>query len=392
MTREDTVSFDSQYIMGTYGRLPLVPEYGEGATITDKNGKKYTDFTSGIGVNIFGWNDRGWCDSVKTQVERFQHISNYFYCDKAAELAHSIAEKSGLKNMFFGNSGAEANEGAIKLARNCSFDKYGAGRSTIVTLNQSFHGRTVTTLAATGQDVFHNYFFPFTDGFKYCKAGDINALIESCTPDVCAVMLEVVQGEGGVNIMPRDYITAVRELCDKLDILMIIDEVQTGIGRLGKFFGYMNYGITPDIVTTAKGLGGGLPIGAFISGEKCAATLTAGMHGSTFGANPVSCAAACYVVSKLDDEFLAEVNKKGQYMREKISSIKSEMIYDVRGVGMMTGIAIKSSPKDVLKQSFEEGLLVLTAGTDVIRLLPPLNISYDEIDKGILILESVLNK
>lgn len=390
MTREQVVEFDKNDIMNTYGRLDLVPEEGHGAVIKDKNGKEYVDFTSGIGVNIFGWNDEGWKNAVISQINRFQHVCNYFYCDKASELAHTIIEKTGLSNMFFSNSGAEANEGAIKLARKYSFDKYGDGRNTIVTLNRSFHGRTVTTLAATGQDVFHQYFFPFTEGFKYCDAGDIEMLKEACTDDVCAVMLEVVQGEGGVNILSADYIKAVRKLCDERDILMIVDEVQTGIGRCGKFFGYMNYAITPDIVTSAKGLGGGLPIGAFISGEKCAKTFGGGMHGSTFGANPVSTAAASYIVSKIDDEFLAEVNKKGEYMREKIAAIGSEKIKEVRGVGMMIGVAVTVSPKDVLHDAFDAGLLVLTAGKDVVRMLPPLTITYEEIDRGVEILASVL--
>ena len=375
--------------MNTYGRLPLVPERALGAVITDKNGRDYVDFTSGIGVNIFGWCDEEWNDAIRAQLDSYGHVSNYFYCDKAAELAKIIAERSGLSNMFFCNSGAEANEGAIKLARKYSFDKYGEGRATIVTLNRSFHGRTVTTLAATGQDVFHNYFFPFTDGFKYCDAGDISALETSLTDDVCAVMLEVVQGEGGVNVLGEEYLKAVRKITRERDILLIVDEVQTGIGRLGTFFGFMKYGIEPDIVTAAKGLGGGLPIGAFIAGEKCRSTLTAGMHGSTFGANPITTAAALNVVSRLDDKFLREVDAKGAYIREKIAKISCDDIIEVRGEGMMIGIKIKSSPKEFLKKAFEEGLLVLTAGSDVIRLLPPLNITYEEIDRGIEILKKV---
>lgn len=390
MLRENVVSLDKENIMATYGRLDLVPEEGHGATLVDKNGKVYVDFTSGIGVNIFGWNDEGWKNAVIEQVNRFQHVSNYFYCDKASELAGMIAEKTGLCTMFFGNSGAEANEGAIKLARKYSFDKYGDGRSTIVTLKQSFHGRTITTLKATGQDVFHQYFFPFTEGFKYCDAGDMDALAAACTDDVCAVMLEVVQGEGGVNILPTDYLKAVEGFCRERDILLIVDEVQTGIGRCGKFFGYMNAGIMPDIVTAAKGLGGGLPIGAFIAGEKCAKTLGAGMHGSTFGANPVSCAAACHVVSRVTEEFLEDVNAKGAYIQEKIAAFGSDMVKEVRGVGMMIGIAVTRAPKDVLHDAFERGLLVLTAGSDVVRLLPPLTISYEEIDKGLEILKSIL--
>ncbi|MGN1409769.1 MAG: aspartate aminotransferase family protein [Eubacteriales bacterium] len=392
MKREEIIELDKEYIMNTYGRLELVPEKGSGSVIYDKNGKKYIDFTSGIGVNIFGWNDEGWKNAVIEQINKFQHVSNYFYNEKASLTAELLCKKSGMCNMFFANSGAEANEGAIKLARKYSYDKYGEGRATIVTLNKSFHGRTVTTLAATGQDVFHNYFFPFTGGFRYVEAGDIALLETACTSDVCAVMLEVVQGEGGVNILGEDYIKAVRKLCDERDILMIVDEVQTGIGRCGKLFGYMNYGIKPDIVTSAKGLGGGLPIGAFISGEKCSKTLGAGMHGSTFGANPVSTAAAYYILTKLDDCFFDEVNKKGEYIRNKISEINSPHIKEIRGVGMMIGIETDLPPKDVLHKAFDSGLLVLTAGSRVIRLLPPLNITYDEIDSGISILGEALTE
>ena len=390
MNRNDILEADHAFIMNTYGRLELVPESGCGARITDKNGKTYVDFTSGIGVNIFGWNDESWKNDVKTQLDKFQHVCNYYYCDKAAEAAKIIIDRTGLSFMFFGNYGAEANEGAIKLARKYSFDQYGDGRNTIVTMNQSFHGRTVTTLAATGQDVFHQFFFPFTEGFKYCQPGDLDALRDACTDDVCAVMLEVVQGEGGVNILDHDYLRQVQKFCNDKDILLIVDEVQTGIGRCGKFFGYMNAGIQPDIVTSAKGLGGGLPIGCFIAGEKCAKTLTGGMHGSTFGANPVSCAAACNVLSRLTDDFLDEVNQKGAYIMRKIREIGAPCVKEVRGVGMMIGVAVDTSPKDVLKKAFDAGLLVLTAGKDVVRLLPPLTISYDEIDAGIEILADVL--
>lgn len=390
MNRNEILAADHAHIMNTYGRLELVPESGHGARITDQNGKTYVDFTSGIGVNIFGWNDEEWKNAVKDQLDRFQHVCNYYYCDKAAELAEMLTTRSGLCNVFFGNSGAEANEGAIKLARKYSFDKYGENRNTIVTLNQSFHGRTVTTLAATGQDVFHQFFFPFTEGFKYCEPGSIDDLRNACTDDVCAVMLEVVQGEGGVNILDHDYLKQVRALCDERDILLIIDEVQTGIGRCGKLFGFMNAGITPDITTSAKGLAGGLPIGCFIAGEKCKDTLTAGMHGSTFGANPVSCAAACNVLSRLTDDFLDEVNKKGAYIMQIIREIGSPNIREVRGTGMMIGVAVTINPKDVLKKAFENGLLVLTAGKDVVRLLPPLTITYEEIDAGIEILKAAI--
>ena len=390
MTKDQVIQNDNQYIMHTYGRLPLVPDHASGSTIWDKDGKKYIDFTSGIGVNSFGYSDAGWVKAVFEQASRYQHVCNYYYCEPATELAEFLVKTSGLCNVFFGNSGAEANEGAIKLARKYSFDKYGEGRATIVTLNQSFHGRTVTTLAATGQDVFHQYFFPFTEGFKYCDAGNIEQLKAACTDDVCAVMMELIQGEGGVNILPIEYVQAVRDFCDEKDILLILDEVQTGMGRTGKIFAFQNYGILPDICTVAKGIAGGLPMGAFISGEKTKDTLGSSMHGTTFGSNPVCAAAACYVTSHLTDEFLDSVSRKGQIIADKITAAGIGNVVSVRHLGMMIGVQVKGSPKDVLKKAFDAGLLVLTAGKDVVRLLPPLNISMHEMDEGLSILLEVL--
>lgn len=390
MTRDAVIAADQQYIMNTYGRLPLVPDHGKGAVIYDKNNKKYLDFTSGIGVNSLGYADEGWIQAVTQQAARFQHVSNYFYCEPASKLAQALINATGMNNLFFCNSGAEANEGAIKLARKYSFDAYGEGRSTIVTLSQSFHGRTVTTLAATGQDAFHQYFSPFTEGFRYCEAGDLDALKEACTEDVCAVMMELVQGEGGVNLLPKDYVEKAAAFLSERNILLILDEVQTGIGRTGTLFAYMQYGIRPDIVTSAKGLGGGLPIGAFLSGEKTAKTLGGGMHGSTFGANPLSTAAGCYVLSRLTDEFLAQVREKGDYLVQKIKEAALPSVTDVRHMGLMVGIAVKGSPKDYLHRAFDNGLLVLTAGKDVVRLLPPLSITREELDEGLAILLNVL--
>ncbi len=390
MTKEQIIQNDNSYIMHTYGRLPLVPDHASGSTMWDKDGKKFIDFTSGIGVNALGYSDAGWVKAVFEQASRYQHVCNYYYCEPATELAEYLVKTSGLCNVFFGNSGAEANEGAIKLARKYSFDKYGEGRATVVTLRQSFHGRTVTTLAATGQDVFHQYFFPFTEGFKHVEAGNLAALTEACTADVCAVMMEVIQGEGGVNILPMEYIQAVRAFCDARDILLILDEVQTGMGRTGKVFAYQNYDILPDICTVAKGIAGGLPMGAFIAGEKCKDTLGASMHGTTFGSNPVCAAAACYVTSQLTEEFLDSVNRKGQLIADKVLAAGLDNVVSVRHLGMMVGIQVKNSPKDVLKKAFDAGLLVLTAGSDVVRLLPPLNISMGELDEGLGILLDVL--
>ena len=276
MNANDIISLDNEYIMSTYGRLPIVPVKGKNATMTDADGLRYIDFTSGIGVNSLGWCDEKWIEAVEGQLHKIQHMSNYFYCEPAAKVAEKLIKLSGLAKVFFGNSGAEANEGAIKIARKYSFDKYGEGRATIISLTNSFHGRTVTTLAATGQDVFHNYFFPFTEGFRYIPANDADALESAMTQDVCAVIAEPIQGEGGVLPLEDDYVKALRKLCDEKDILLIFDEVQTGVGRTGKFFAYERFGngnIKPDIVTLAKGLGGGLPIGAVIAGEKVKETL-----------------------------------------------------------------------------------------------------------------------
>lgn len=391
MDHDNVISLDNEYIFGTYGRLPLVPDKALGSVITDKNGKEYIDFTSGIGVNSLGYSDPSWVSAVTAQAARFQHISNYYYCDHAAAVAEMLAKASGLSKVFFSNSGAEANEGAIKLARKYSHDKYGNDRYNIITLNNSFHGRTLTTLTATGQDKFHKDFDPFMQGFRYAEANNIDALRQACGNDTCAVMLEVIQGEGGVNVLSADYLKAVNDYCRENDILLIIDEVQTGCGRTGYPFAYQNFNLTPDIVTLAKGLAGGLPIGAFVAGKKCCDTLARGSHGSTFGGNPISCAAAEYVVSTVfSDAFLADVKRKGEYIKAKISSLSAPNVLDVRGIGLMIGIKVADQPSKYLNAAFEQGLLVLTAGSDVIRLLPPLNITDRDIDRGLDILSAVL--
>ena len=384
-------ALDNANIMQTYGRLDIAPMTGTNATMVDADGKTYIDFTSGIGVNCLGWCDAGWIAAVTAQLHKIQHFSNYYYCESASVLAEKLVRLSGLKRVFFGNSGAEANEGAIKLARKYSFDKYGEGRATVITLENSFHGRTVTTLAATGQDVFHQYFFPFTEGFKYAPANDLDAVKAAITPDVCAIMAEPIQGEGGVNMLDVEFVKALRALCDERDLLLIFDEVQTGVGRTGSFFGFEAFGVKPDIVTLAKGLGGGLPIGAFIAGEKVESTLGGGMHGSTFGANPVVTAGAVEVVSRVSDPaFLAEVNRKGEALIAAVMAQNPSKVKSVRGRGLMIGFAVEGNPKDYLHDCADAGLLVLTAGKDVIRLLPPLTISDEEIAAGAAILARVL--
>ncbi len=391
MTANEIFTLDRENIMQTYGRLEIAPVSGKNATMCDSDGKSYIDFTSGIGVNCLGWCDEGWISAVTAQLGKIQHFSNYFFCESAGKLAKKLVDASGLCRVFFGNSGAEANEGAIKLARKYSYDKYGEGRATIITLQSSFHGRTVTTLAATGQDVFHQYFYPFTEGFKYVPANDIDAMREAMTADVCAVIAEPIQGEGGVNMLDTDYVKALRALCDERDVLLVFDEVQTGVGRTGTLFGFEAFGVKADILTLAKGLGGGLPIGAFIGGEKVENTLTAGMHGSTFGANPVVCAGACEIIDRVNTpEFLAEVEAKGKYIIERVMAANPSKVKAVRGRGLMLGFVIEGNPKDILHTCADNGLLVLTAGKDVIRLLPPLTISYEEIDKGAPILAAAL--
>lgn len=294
-----------------------------------------------------------------------------------------------MKKVFFGNSGAEANEGAIKFARKYSFDKYGEGRSTIITLQNSFHGRTITTLAATGQDSFHTVFGPFTQGFKYCPANDIEELRNMVTDDVCAIMFECVQGEGGVNNLDMDFVKAANDIANEKDILLVVDEVQTGNGRTGRYFAYQNFGITPDIVTTAKGLGGGLPIGAVLFGEKLKDTVAPGTHGSTFGGNPVVAAGACSIVERIDDEFLEKVREKSEYIRTFLAKVKG--VKSVTGMGLMLGVEIEKNAAETAKECLAEGLLVLTAKTKI-RLLPPLNISEEELTQGLNILKGVLEK
>ncbi|MBQ9691618.1 MAG: aspartate aminotransferase family protein [Clostridia bacterium] len=392
MNKDEIIALDSEYIAHTYGRLNLVPEKGKGSTLFDKDGKKYIDFTSGIGVNSLGIAPQSWITAVTEQLSKIQHISNYYYSEPTAKLAKTLVTESGMKYAIFQNCGAEANEAAIKVARKYSFDKYGEGRHTIITLVNSFHGRTITTLAATGQDVFHNYFFPFTEGFKYVSANDIDALKSALDGSVCAVMCEAVQGEGGVNILDSEYVSALAKICGEKDILLIFDEVQTGIGRTGKLFAHTHFDCKPDIVTLAKGLGAGLPIGCCLIGEKCADVLHPGDHGTTFGGNPAVCAGANVVLDTvLSDGFLDSVNEKGEYIKSKVLSFGLDCVKEVRGKGLMIGIQVAVSHKETVKKALEKGLMLLTAGKDVIRMLPPLNISYGEIDEGLEILRAVLS-
>lgn len=376
--------------MHTYGRYDVSLAKGKGAVCYDEDGKRYVDVASGIGVNSLGFCDDGWVEAVTKQAGTIQHMSNYFYCEQAGTLAERLCKLTGLAKVCFGNSGAEANECAIKIARKYSFDKYGEGRNEIITLRNSFHGRTVTTLAATGQDVFHNYFFPFTEGFKYVDAEDMDALKNAVTDKTCAVMFEVIQGEGGVNILDKAYVQELVSYCQSRDILVIIDEVQTGAGRTGKLFAHQNYGVLPDLMTVAKGIGGGLPIGICMCGEKLKDVMSPSTHGTTFGANPVVCAGANYVLDRLTaDGFLEEVEQKGAYLEEKLLSLDS--VKGVRRMGLMVGIEIDGNAHDIAIKCVENGLIIITA-KDVLRMLPPLVITKEEIDEAVHILDKTLKE
>ncbi|MEE0913602.1 MAG: aspartate aminotransferase family protein [Ruminococcus sp.] len=385
----NTKEKDLQYIMHTYGRYDVALKSGKGATAYDEDGKKYIDVSSGIGVNSLGYCDEGWVNAVSKQAGTIQHMSNYFYSEQASNLAEKLCNLTGFAKVCFGNSGAEANECAIKLARKYSFDKYGADRNEIITLKNSFHGRTVTTLSATGQDVFHNYFFPFTEGFLHAEANDIDALKNAVTDKTCAVMFEVIQGEGGVNILDKEYVQSLVKFCNEKDILVIIDEVQTGVGRTGKLFAFENFDVKPDLITVAKGIGGGLPIGLCMCNDKLKDVLSPSTHGTTFGANPVVCAGANYVLDKVSDpKFLEEVNAKGAYLEEKLS--KLDDVKSVRRMGLMVGIELKDGDvHDIAIKCVENGLLIITAKS-LLRMLPPLTISYEEIDSAVEILEKTL--
>ncbi len=383
---EEIKKIDSEYVIHSYGRVDVAIECGKGSKAVDVEGKEYIDFTSGIGVNSLGYSHPKWVEAVSKQASKVQHLCNYYLSPTATELAKKLAHCSGLSRMFFANSGCEANECAIKIARKAKAEKKAY---KIITLNNSFHGRTLTTLAATGQEVFHSQFLPLTDGFLHCEPNDLKALENMIDDTVCAVMLECVQGEGGVLPLDTSFLQNVRKLCDEKDILLILDEVQTGVGRTGKLFGFQHADILPDVMTLAKGLGGGLPIGVCLVADKYKDVLVAGDHGSTYGANPVCCAGALAVLDEINnDKFLKSISEKGEYIKNKLLELPE--VDFVRGQGLMIGIALKEKKaKDVLINSAKNGLLILTA-KDLVRFLPPLNITYDEIDTGLDIFKEML--
>ena len=391
MNFEEIKALDEQYVLQTYGRNPVAIDHGKGATLWDSEGKEYIDFTSGIGVCSLGYANETWARAIYDQAMKVGHISNLFYTEPYVKLAEKLVKGSGMAGVFFGNSGAEANEGMIKLARKYSFDKYGKGRAVIITLNNSFHGRTITTLKATGQDHFHEFFFPFTEGFRYADANNIDSVKAQGGDDVCGVMMELIQGEGGVNPLDSAFVQAVAQLCAQRDWLLLIDEVQTGIGRTGSLFAYQQFGIQPDVVTFAKGIAGGLPLGGFLANEKCRDVLGKGTHGSTFGGNPMAAAGANVVMDAMTPEFLREVAEKGAYLREKIAAFNSPYVSGIRGMGLMIGVGIQGMTHTEMKDRLmAEGLLCLTAGKDTLRLLPPLVITKNEIDRGLAVMAKVM--
>ena len=391
MTNSELMALDGQVVMQTYGRFPVTIARGEGAHFWDLEGRRYVDFTSGIGVNSLGSCHPAWIAAIEAQIHKFGHTSNLFYTEPCVRLAQTLTARTGMANAFFANGGGEANEGMIKLARKYSFDKYGAGRSNIVTLRQSFHGRTVTTLAATGQDVFHNYFVPFTEGFRYAEPDDLDSVRAAAGTDSCAVMLELIQGEGGVRPLDADFVRAVAAFCRERDLLLLVDEVQTGVGRTGSLFAFQQYGILPDVCSFAKGIAGGLPMSGILANEKCRKVLTPGTHATTFGGNPVCAAAALAVLDTLDTATLNQVTDKGFYLREQIEALGSPYVRDVRGMGLMVGVGIQGiTHAEAAAKLREAGLLCLTAGSDTLRLLPPLTITKAELDEGLAIMKKVL--
>ena len=392
MTSQQIKDLTHQYIMTTYGRFPVAIDHGQGATLYDPEGNAYIDFTSGIGVCDLGYGYQPWADAIAAQAKKLGHVSNLFYTEPAARLAETLCKRTGESCVFFANGGGEANEGMIKLARKYSFDKYGKGRATIITLNNSFHGRTITTLMATGQEVFHNYFFPFTEGFRYADANDMASLEAAAGDDVCAVMMELVQGEGGVLPLDVEYVQAVKKLCEERDWLLLVDEVQTGVGRTGKLFAFQQYGVLPDVVSFAKGIAGGLPMSGIMANEKCRNVLTPGTHATTFGANPVCAAAGLVVQETLSDSFLEGVKAKGEYLRNRIEALELPCFGKTRGMGLMIGIEVRDgfNKSEIAARLIENGLLVLTAGPGM-RLLPPLVITKEEMDKGVAIMKKALS-
>ena len=381
---------DQAYVASTYARFPVALVRGKGAKAWDEAGKEFIDLGSGIAVNTFGYSDEEWKAAVAAQMEKLSHSSNLYYTDPCSELAKMLCERTGMKKVFFGNSGAEANECAVKVARKWAYDKFGDGHGTVITLKNSFHGRTIAMLSATGQDHFHHYFGPFPEGFVYAEANNLEDVKRLAAENkCCAVMVEIIQGEGGVMPLGWAFLKGVQAFCNENDLLFMVDEVQTGNGRTGEMYAYMHYGLTPDVVSTAKGLGGGLPIGACMIGEKAENALGNGDHGSTFGGNPIACAGGVSILTRIDKTLMDEVKEKSAWIFETLNGAKN--VVSVSGIGFMIGIEITKNAREVVNACLERGVLALTAKTKI-RLLPPLNIGWEELKKAIGILKEEIEK
>lgn len=385
----DIRAMDQTYIANTYDRYEPVLVSGSGSEVYDETGKRYIDLGTGIAVNAFGVADPVWAAAVAEQAGRLQHACNKYYTGPQALLAERLCQRTGMKKVFFGNSGAEANECAIKIARKYGSDRYGAARPNLVTLENSFHGRTIATLAATGQAAMHRHFGPFPEGFRYAPANDIAAMERLLDGTVCGVLIELVQGEGGVNVLDAAYVRALEQLCRERDVLFMIDEVQTGNGRTGALYAYQLYGVEPDVVTTAKGLAGGLPIGAALIGARAEHVLGSGDHGSTFGGNPVCAAAALSILDRIDDALLAEVRQKGDYLRGALLQMRG--VKSVAGLGLMLGVETEKPAAQVVEACMARGVLTLTAKNKV-RLLPALNIPVELLEEAVAIMKGVLEE
>ena len=395
MNKEEIKKLDQEKIVGTYSRYDMVADHGKGAKCVSVDGKEYIDFTAGIGVNCLGFCDDGWVEAVTAQLKKLQHVSNLFYSEPQVKAADLLTKRTGLKKVFFGNSGAEANEAAIKTARKYGTTQRGVHVNKIISLANSFHGRTMATITATGQEKYHKFFTPFLEGFKYCEANNIEQLKSLVDDDTCAIMMEMVQGEGGVLDLDPDFVKAAEQLCHEHDLVFIVDEVQTGIGRTGKLFAYEYFDVTPDIVTFAKGIGGGLPIGGVLFGEKCCDVLKPGDHGTTYGGNPFACAAVSKVFDLFEEhDIVGHVRKTAPYLEKKLDELveKHDCFTARRGKGFMQGLVVSGRPVgELVKAALANGLIVLSAGSDVLRLVPPLVITEKDIDEMVEKLEAVLS-
>ncbi len=391
MNNDNTISKWNEYFIDTYNQPNFVIDYGEGSCFFDTNGNKYIDFTSGYGVSSLGYSNSNLKNALKEQVDKLLHTSNLYFNEPVLYSGEKIINSSGMAKVYFCNSGTEANETAFKIARKYSSDKYGNGRGTIISLKDSFHGRTMMSLMATGMDKYHKYFYPLPEGFKYVERNNIEDLKNNLDSTVCAIILEAIQGEGGVNVLEKDYVLEIVKICQEKDIVVIFDEVQCGIGRTGKLFGYEYFDVKPDIVTVAKGLGAGIPVGGVLVNKKLSKVLGKGDQGTTFGGNLLAMVAASVVLDEISkDGFYNEVLEKGNYIRKSIESFNNKVVLKTKGIGLMIGIETNIESSIIEEKVRKKGLLILTAGKNVLRFLPPLTISYKEIDEALEILKDIL--